>query len=60
MLVTDDSFKLKVETRSTFCVLKLLSKAVVVVVVVVVVVTLPLYLLFIYLFNVTISKFVVL
>jgi hypothetical protein len=56
MLVTDDSFKLKVETRSTFCVLKLLSKAVVVAVVV----TLVLYLLFIYLFNVTISKFVVL
>jgi len=30
MLVTDDGFKLNAETRSTFCVLKLLSKAVVV------------------------------
>ena len=29
MLVTDDGFKLKVETRSMYCVLKLLSKAVV-------------------------------
>jgi len=42
MLVTDDGFKLKAETRSIFCVLKLLSKAVVVTL-------LP------YLFNVTIS-----
>jgi len=30
MLVTDDGFKLNAETRSKFCVLKLLSKAVVV------------------------------
>jgi hypothetical protein len=42
MLVTDDGFKLQAETRSTLCVLKLLSKAVVGV-------TLLPYLLFIYL-----------
>ena len=57
MLVTDDGFKLKAETRNIYCVLKLLSKAVVVVVVVVVVTILPH--LFIYLFNVTISKLMV-
>jgi len=34
MLVTDDGFGLKVETCSAFCVLKLLSKAVIVVLVV--------------------------
>jgi hypothetical protein len=46
MLVTDDGFKLKAEIRSIFCVLKLLSKAVVVTVLR-------------YLFNVTVSKLMV-
>jgi hypothetical protein len=54
MLVTDDGFKLKAETRSIFCVLKLSYKAVVVVVV-----TLLPYLLFISILNVTISNLTV-